>query len=74
MCSTRGSPKKRIFYVFCVTVRAEPPLRALPHTLQSFFCDFFCVHFTLEYGYMCSEKDSAQENKRIGLGGKVGLL
>ena len=55
-------------------MRAEPPLRALPHTLQSFFCDFFCVHFTLEYGYMCSEKDSAQENKRIGLGGKVGLL
>ena len=35
---------------------------------------FFFVHLTLEYDYMCSETDFTQENKRIGLGGKVVLL
>ena len=39
------------------------------------FCDFFCgVHLPLEYDYMCSGTDFTQENKRISLGGKLGLL
>ena len=42
--------------------------------MVSFFVIFFGVHLTLEYDYMCSETDFTQENKRIGLGGKVGLL
>ena len=63
--------KRRICYGQADCKRWPPPT---PPTHGQLFVIFFGVHLTLEYDYMCSETDFTQENKRIGLGGKVGLL
>ena len=55
-----------------LTVSVDAP--PTPALQSAFPYLFFGGRLALEYDYMCSETDFTQENKRISLAGKCGLL